>query len=253
MSGRFDVLRKAMQILGARSVTVFSIAPGSKVWSVAENRATIGDEPAAAAADVVATAQRLVELADPGSPLDEVFALDEAWFHVLYLLGSQETGPQVAHILLDRNLANLAEARREFLALVEAERAAQQDTEESGQRDADEPAQQDTDDSGQRDTDRSGQSMADRAVQPDTDQSAQDVPMLTPHEVQGASAEAEAAPSVAGRVDFPRRIATVRRKPQPLPGDGAPAGPTVWMNHLAGPFVSDEPTLRRVLDALRRL
>lgn len=123
MSGRYKTLPDAMQILGARSIAVFSTATGSRIWSVTEGQPPIDEDVVTAAIDVVAAAQRLVDVADPGSPLDEILAVDTAWFHVLYLFTGQDTGPQVAHLLLDRGVANLAHARREFWTLVEAERA----------------------------------------------------------------------------------------------------------------------------------
>jgi hypothetical protein len=129
MSSRYDILPQAMQILGARSVAVFSLATGSRVWSVEESQPWVDEDAVVAAIEMIATAQRLVDRADPGSPVDELLAVDAAWFHVLHLLVEQDTGPHVAHMLLDRGVANLALARREFRALVEAERAVRRESE----------------------------------------------------------------------------------------------------------------------------
>lgn len=205
MSGRYESLPKAMQILGARSVAVFSIATGSRIWSVAESQPPIDEDVVAAAIDLVAAAQRLVDVADRGSPLNEILAVDPAWFHVLYLLTGQDTGPQVAHMLLDRGVANLAHARREFCVLVEAERAVRREPEP--------PA----------------------------------------GDVRVGTVDAGTAPPTTNQTGLPRRTATAPARPEVPTGDGASDSKPSWMDHFAGPFVTDVPTLRRVLERLRRL
>lgn len=122
MSVRYEVLPQAMEILGARSVAVFSVTTGDSIWSITGSRSPIDEVAAAAAIDVVAAARQLVDVADPGSPLDEILVVDTAWFHVLYILTDHADAAQVAHLLLDRGVANLAQARRDFRAMVGAER-----------------------------------------------------------------------------------------------------------------------------------
>lgn len=214
MSGRFDVLPDAMQILGARSVAVYSLATGSRVWSVAESRRPDDRDAVAATTGMVAAAQRLVALADPGSSLDEILAMDGSWFHVLYLLGSQESGPQVAHMLLDRHVANLAQARREFWSLVEAVQSTGRAPEPSNQRVQVAPVE----------SEKTSRSLADPV-----------------------------AAHVTKNAGLPRRRAVAPSGPAALPEDTAVGGRLQWADQFAGPFVTDEPTLRRLLESLRRL
>ncbi|MBB4959230.1 hypothetical protein [Micromonospora polyrhachis] len=155
----------------------------------------------AAMAGMVAAAGRLATVADPVGPLDEVLALDEVWFHVLYPIGSPETGPQVAYLLLERNVANLAAARREFRTLVQAVPASQPGPTSSSEETT--------------------------------------TPATTPH--------------AADRPAFPRRVAAIPTEPGALPEDRTFGDHTRWLNQAAGPFVSDERTLRRLLEALRQL
>lgn len=205
MSGWYEILPKAMQILGARSVAVFSIATGSKIWSVTEKQQPIDDDVVAAVVDAAAAAQRLVAMVDPGSPLDEILAVDGAWFHLLHLLAGRDTEPRVAHLVLDRGVANLAQSRREFRDLVEAERAMRR-TLESPTVDA-----------------------------------------------RVALVDAEPVPSAASQADLPQRNTPPPVSPKTPTGDSAGNSEPSWREHFAGPFMTDVPTLQRILDALRRL
>ncbi|MGW0434693.1 hypothetical protein ACWDV4_19430 [Micromonospora sp. NPDC003197] len=172
-------------------------------------------------AGMVAAARRLATVADPDGPLDEVVALDEVWFHVLYPLDSQETGSQVAYLLLERNVANLAAARREFRTLVQAVPATQDSSAPSSEAATTEAA----------------------TTEAATTEAAGTEAATTPVAVSKA----------AERPAFPRRVATVPIEPGALPEDGTFGEHTRWLNQAAGPFVSDERTLRRLLEALRQL
>lgn len=205
MLGRYEILPRALEIPGVRTVTVFSTLTRSKIWSIDNGQPAIDERVVAAAIDMTAAVQRLVDLADPDGSIHEILAVDATWFHVLYLLVDQDSGQQVVHILLDRSRANLAQARREFWAMVEAGRLVRRE------------------------------------------------PQPPAGDVRMARVDPQTAPRAIKPARLPRRTPTAPAGPEMSTGDEASHRDPSWMDHLAGPFLADVPTLNGVLEGLRRL
>jgi hypothetical protein len=110
-------LSRALNIQGARAVSVVALDSGAMVWSRStRDHAGNDDVLGAGLADMVAAAARVVGHTELGSGLDDLVMSSLSWFHVMRLTGDQ----QVVHLLLDRSTANLSLARRELKTLVVA-------------------------------------------------------------------------------------------------------------------------------------
>jgi hypothetical protein len=111
----------ALRIPGARAVTVTAIDSRTPVWSSATDDQAPDDDGdlAAMAAAMAETAAELVRRTDPSTMMDDLLVTSAAWFHVLRVVGAPAGGTRVAHLVLDRRVANLAMARRDFRKLLE--------------------------------------------------------------------------------------------------------------------------------------
>ncbi len=134
MPAQHRVLRRAMNILGARSVTVTSVTSGTVLWSAGETQTDeplrmgepsghVSEEPDPA--KVVTAAGKLVALTGSGDEIDDILATSASWFHVFRMVpgGADGGDGYIVHLVLDRARANLAGARHEFRDLVNADRA----------------------------------------------------------------------------------------------------------------------------------
>jgi hypothetical protein len=117
-AGEQQSLSRALNIQGARAVSVVALDSGAMIWSRSTrdhlDRGGNDDVLGAGLADMVAAAARVVGHTELGSGLDDLVLSSLSWFHVLRLTGDQ----QVVHLLLDRGTANLSLARRELKTLV---------------------------------------------------------------------------------------------------------------------------------------
>ena len=111
-------MSRALNIQGARAVSVVALDSGAMVWSrsTRDHLDDAGNDDALGAglADMVAAAARVVGHTELGSGLDDLVLSSLSWFHVLRLTGDR----LVVHLLLDRSTANLSLARRELKTLV---------------------------------------------------------------------------------------------------------------------------------------
>ncbi|GAA4688330.1 hypothetical protein [Phytohabitans rumicis] len=103
----------ALDIVGARAVTLIALDSRKPLRSHAVDPLPDGENVAEVAAALAETAAELVRLTD-GAGMDDLLVTGPAWFHLLRVVD----GGWVAHLMLDRRVANLALARREFRALV---------------------------------------------------------------------------------------------------------------------------------------
>jgi hypothetical protein len=109
-------LEEALGIPGARSVSLLDPEGPSVLWW--GGAAPPGEQQIGAVVTLAAAAAGLVMLTEPGDELGDVLLTSADAFHVMRLVTD---GPlRVAHLTLRRTDANLAMARREFGALIEA-------------------------------------------------------------------------------------------------------------------------------------
>jgi hypothetical protein len=106
-----EPLAQALRISGASLIMLTSIETRTVVWSA--GRARVGADVAALGAAITEAAAEMVRLSsaapiDDGT-MDDLLVTGPAHFHVLRVADGQ-----VAHLVLDRGVANLAMARREF-------------------------------------------------------------------------------------------------------------------------------------------
>jgi hypothetical protein len=104
-------LRQALRISGASLVMLTSIEDRTPVWSAGRVRSD--SDVAALGAVIAEAAAALVRLTTAGVDLDDLLVTSAANFHVLRVVDGT-----VAHLVLDREVANLAMARREFRDVV---------------------------------------------------------------------------------------------------------------------------------------
>jgi len=109
-------LEAALGIPGARSVSLLDPEGPTVLWW--GGAAPPGEQQIGAVVTLAAAAAGLVMLDEPGDQLGDVLLTSADAFHVMRLVTD---GPlRVAHLTLRRTDANLAMARREFGALIEA-------------------------------------------------------------------------------------------------------------------------------------
>ncbi|MFC0526426.1 hypothetical protein [Phytohabitans kaempferiae] len=108
----------ALRITGARAVTVTAIDTRKPVRSETLQPFPERESVAEMAAAMVETAAELVRLTDADMAMDDLLVTSHSWFHVLRVVAGGYAGGYVAHLLLDRRVANLAMARREFRDLL---------------------------------------------------------------------------------------------------------------------------------------
>lgn len=115
-----EPLAQALRISGASLIMLTSIESRTTVWSA--GRVRVGAEVAALGAAITEAAAEMVRLTAVGSAgdaeMDDLLVTSPANFHVLRVVDGQ-----VAHLVLDRGVANLAMARREFRDMVTARAA----------------------------------------------------------------------------------------------------------------------------------
>lgn len=106
----------ALDILGARAVTVTAIDTRTLLRSHTVDGDPDGGSVAEIAAALAETAAELVRRTDPGTAMDDLLITGPTWFHLLRVVDEA----CVVHLMLDRRVANLALARREFRSLAES-------------------------------------------------------------------------------------------------------------------------------------
>ncbi len=111
-----EPLAQALRISGASLILLTSIESRTTVWSA--GRARVGADVAALGAAITEAAAEMVRLSAAGTEMDDLLVTSPANFHVLRVVDGQ-----VAHLVLDRGVANLAMARREFSQMIAARSA----------------------------------------------------------------------------------------------------------------------------------
>lgn len=202
-------MEAALGIPGARSVSLLDPEGPTVLWW--GGAAPPGEQQMGAVVTLAAAAAGLVMLDEPGDQLGDVLLTSADAFHVMRLVTD---GPlRVAHLTLRRTDANLAMARREFGALIEAYAQQSRPTEPASVQPA-------------------------LAAEPAFDQ-----PALAP------VTETVALGSDRATRTLPRRAradpdSTERSFPD-LPPD--------WLDLMGQPYSADEGVLTRVLTTLRHL
>nr|MDT0660779.1 hypothetical protein [Micromonospora sp. DSM 115978] len=104
---------QTLGIPGARALTVTAIENRTVVWSAQVTGNPVDDRAAPVAAAMIEAASELIRLTETDPALDDLLVVGPTTFHVLRVGGPPADG-WVAHLMLDRDRANLAMARREF-------------------------------------------------------------------------------------------------------------------------------------------
>jgi hypothetical protein len=114
---------EALRIPGAQAVIVTAIDTRRPLRLDTVESFPSGESVAEVAAALAETAAELVRLTDAGAAMDDLLVTAPTWFHVLRIFDGEEAGECVAHLVLDRRVANLAMARRDLRGLLGRPRA----------------------------------------------------------------------------------------------------------------------------------
>lgn len=110
---------EALRIPGAQAVIVTAIETRRLLRSEAAESFAGGESVAEVAAALAETAVELVRRTGAGAAMDDLLVTAPTCFHVLRVFdGGGAAGDCVAHLVLDRRVANLAMARRDLRGLL---------------------------------------------------------------------------------------------------------------------------------------
>jgi hypothetical protein len=121
-------LTHALRIPGAAAISVISVDRRTAIWTLTAGHTDDTTDFTARVAEVAGVANRLARAADGGSPLEDVLLIDPSRFHLLRVVDDADGAALAVHLILDRRVANLALARREFASVVDAHAATSHET-----------------------------------------------------------------------------------------------------------------------------
>ncbi|GAA3924036.1 hypothetical protein GCM10023085_01670 [Actinomadura viridis] len=121
MLGIDDFLARTMDVPGARRATLVDLSSGLAVAAAGRQDLVDQHEDAAGTTDVVRTV--LATPALSGSPagddIEEIIVCGTAGYHLLTLVNAAFDGQLLLHLLIDREMGNLALARLRVQSLVQ--------------------------------------------------------------------------------------------------------------------------------------